>query len=427
MAGDAMRIESREELIYLVSEAAEIEHGVLCSYLFAAFTMKSSLDEGLTEQQLDAVNRWRGTILHIAAQEMVHLTLVCNMLTAIGAAPQLRRPNAPAGTHYYPEGFALALTPFNEQTLQHFIFIERPEGMDVPDGIVYQTFEHAAEPPVITSDVTAAPRAFATIGELYHGLEQGFRHLAEKMGEDRLFIGPQQAQAAKQYFSFPELIAVTDLASAVQAIEIIVEEGEGARGDWEKSHYGQFLKIHQEYDELKAADPSFEPGRPVLANPFTRRPGDAQQANIIDDPYSVEVCDLFDDSYEVVLQILARFFSHTEESPAELKALADVSVDAMFVAIKPLGDLITTLPAGPSHPGLNAGPGFHFFRTMHALPHRHAAWAIFIERLGELSAYAAELGARPEALPHAPPVLAEVSTALEALAGRLAAALEPGD
>ena len=76
-------VEYREELIYLLREAAELEHTILCEYLFAAFTMKQRLDEGLTAVQLEAVDRWRKTILTVARQEMLHLTLVQNLLTAI--------------------------------------------------------------------------------------------------------------------------------------------------------------------------------------------------------------------------------------------------------------------------------------------------------------------------------------------------------
>ncbi len=47
-------------------------------------------------------------------------------------------------------------------------------------------------------------------------------------------------------YDWPELIQVTDLASAVKAIETIIEQGEGARGDWQEAHYGKFLQIAQE-------------------------------------------------------------------------------------------------------------------------------------------------------------------------------------
>src|SRR5262245_63029034 len=41
-------IEHREALIYMLCEAAELEHGIMCQYLFAASSLKQSLDEGLT-------------------------------------------------------------------------------------------------------------------------------------------------------------------------------------------------------------------------------------------------------------------------------------------------------------------------------------------------------------------------------------------
>jgi hypothetical protein len=33
-------IEHREALIYMLCEAAELEHGIMCQYLFAAFSLK---------------------------------------------------------------------------------------------------------------------------------------------------------------------------------------------------------------------------------------------------------------------------------------------------------------------------------------------------------------------------------------------------
>jgi hypothetical protein len=39
-------IEHREALIYMLCEAAELEHGIMCQYLFAAFSLKQSADEG---------------------------------------------------------------------------------------------------------------------------------------------------------------------------------------------------------------------------------------------------------------------------------------------------------------------------------------------------------------------------------------------
>ena len=109
-------IEHREALIYMLCQAAELEHGIMCQYLFAAFSLKQRTDEGLTPEELEAVNRWRRTISHVATEEMLHLALVQNVLPAIGAAPYLTRPNLPAPARHYPAGVNLTLVPFTPTT-----------------------------------------------------------------------------------------------------------------------------------------------------------------------------------------------------------------------------------------------------------------------------------------------------------------------
>src|SRR4029078_13270181 len=71
-------IEHREALIYMLCQAAELEHGIMCQYLFAAFSLKQREDEGLTPEEVDVVTRWRRTIAHVATEEMLHLALVQN-------------------------------------------------------------------------------------------------------------------------------------------------------------------------------------------------------------------------------------------------------------------------------------------------------------------------------------------------------------
>ena len=85
-------IEHREALIYMICEAAELEHGLMCEYLFAAFSLKNHVGEGVSEDRLQAIQHWRSTVLGVAAQEMLHLALTANMLTALGASPHLSRP-----------------------------------------------------------------------------------------------------------------------------------------------------------------------------------------------------------------------------------------------------------------------------------------------------------------------------------------------
>ncbi len=92
---------------------------------------------------------------------------------------------------------------------------------------------------------------------------------------------------------------------------------------------------------------------------------------LIDDPLSRRVADLFNVVNEVMLLALTRFFAHTDETPEQLATLESLGVGLMFAAIKPLGQILTALPFGPSAPGRTAGPTFEvFYIGGYLLPHR---------------------------------------------------------
>lgn len=69
---------------------------------------------------------------------------------------------------------------------------------------------------------------------------------------------------------------------------------------------------------------------------------------LIGDRLTARVVDLLNVGYEIPLQIFERFFAHTEETDAQLTTLADATIRLMVAVIKPLGDLITTLPGLPA-------------------------------------------------------------------------------
>jgi len=383
-----VRIENRAQLIYLLTEAAELEHGIMCCYLFAAFSMKRGVDEGISEEQLGFVRRWRRTILQISIEEMLHMCLACNLLTAVGGAPHLRRPNLPVSPKAYPPSFKLELAPFCRQSLENFIFIERPED---PPGAGEGTSLGSPIPlPPKLSDIFSSAREYQSQGRLYHGIEDGLQYLSQKYGEDRLFLGPPRAQIAGSYFILPGLNPVTDLTSAEAALQGIIVQGEGGRGFSKYSHHGRFLAIQEEYEQVLREDPAFEPARPVMWNPYSRLPNDVGidgEVNLLEDPLSIDISNLFDGCYEILIQALGRLFAHGEESEDQLTQLSDITEGLMVDVIGPLGDALTRLPAGPSHSGLTAGPSFRFSRDINTPPHRDAARALLVERFKELSAY----------------------------------------
>src|SRR5437870_7314644 len=395
LAEPPLRVESREELVYLLGEACELEHGLLCEYLYAQFSLKRSVQEGVTPEQLARIQAWELTLSDVIKQEMLHLALATNILTAIGAAPHFERPNFPILSRWYPPDVQIALVPFGERALRHFMFLERPEGMSLRDAEGFGAVGHMR--PLSNDDpqLTGGAEEWHTVGHLYRGIERGLAHLVDRYGESEVFIGPPSAQATTQVFEWPELTAVTSLASASSAIEIIVEQGEGARGDWVNSHFGKFVGILEDYLAVRRADPIFEPARPVIPV-FLREPPDVDLVTLIEDPLTRRVADVFNAVYEVVLQLQSRYFVHQGETPEELETLAKTVKHLMNWVMRQLGPVLTSLPVGPQLPGRTAGPAFEIVRpAFFVLPHREAAWKILRERLATLSGVAAELADAP--------------------------------
>ena len=376
-------IEHRDALIYMLGEAAELEHAIMAQYLFAAFSLKGGTDEDVDERQLRHIKEWRKAIMGVATEEMLHLGLANNLLAAIGAAPRVGRPNLPQAGRYYPPGMSFALVPFSERALRHFLYLERPENINREDAEGFAALAEA-EPMMTEREIVPRPQDFATVGELYHAIEDGFENLVEHHGERWLFVGPPEAQATPDNFWWPDLIQVTDLESARRAIATIVEQGEGTRGDWKEAHYGRFLEVLGEYLTLKREDKDFEPARPVLAA-VVRPPVDAEPGPLVRDPMTARVLDVFNVTYEVLLYTLGRFFGHGDEDAEQLQTLATASVLLMVDGLRPLGDLVTRMPVGDEHPGKTAGPSFEiFYRSGYVLPHAEAAWILLHERLLEL-------------------------------------------
>ena len=404
-------IEHREPLIYMLCEAAELEHALMCEYLFAAFSLKRSTDEGLTAEQLAAVQRWRDTLLAVAKQEMLHLAINCNMVSALGASPHLSRPNLPQPARHYPAGVRLALLPFGEQALRHFLYLERPEGLDIDDAEGLDAVE-CALPVMGEEEIAPHLQEFQTVGHLYRSIEAGFVHLAEKLGNDKLFLVPAASQVHGELFGWPELAPITDCDAAVRAIEAIVTQGEGPRGDWRDAHFGRFLSVLSEYLEMTEATPGLEVARPVLPA-LVRPPESGDAVDLITDPQTARVADLCNVAYEVLLQLLYRLFCRIDESQEQVAVLADVAVSMMFDSIEPLAEVLTTMPVGPEYPGRTAGPTFElFYQPDYLLPHRRAAWLVMAEHLDDAAALAATEAARD-------PRLAPVAEALRAHAQAL--------
>jgi Ferritin-like len=390
-----LEIESREELVYLLGEACEIEHGLMCEYIYAQFSLKRAVDEGVTPEQLTHITAWNLTLVDIIKQEMLHLALATNILTSVGAGPHFERPNFPILARWYPPGVQVALLPFGERALRHFVYLERPEGMTLNDAEGFGALPDEAGSSFTNLRRSATQEPWQTVGHLYRGIEAGLTYLCHRYGEDDVFIGPPGAQAVTEIFEWSELTAVTDLPSARRAIELIVEQGEGTQGDWVNAHFGKFVGMLEDFLLLKTVDIAFNPTRPVDPA-YVKLPPDVESGILIEDPLTVRVAELCGGLYEVILQVLSRYYMHQGESPAELDTLARTAKHLMNWAFRTVGSTLTTLPIGPSFPGRTAGPTLEIVRpAFFVLPHHDSAWKVISERIEVLTDECSSLAREP--------------------------------
>jgi CDGSH-type Zn-finger protein len=227
-----MAIRTVDDLRRHLQWAVELEHATLPPYLTALYSIK------------DGHNREAVEVIHsVFLEEMLHLTLAANILNAVGGSPNLDYPGILASyPTYLPhsnEAFEVGLAKFSKDALEVFLQIERPaahEGLPEDDE-------------------------FETIGQFYEAIEDALRRLAAELGESELFSGDpaRQVTDALYYGGGGRIITVTDLASALRALDEIVEQGEGLQhqeiwdGDRdmfhpereEVAHYFRFNELYE--------------------------------------------------------------------------------------------------------------------------------------------------------------------------------------
>jgi CDGSH-type Zn-finger protein/uncharacterized Fe-S cluster protein YjdI len=381
---------SREQLLYWLHEASEIEHHLMCCYLYAAFSLKRT-EPRWSDAQRDAVQRWRRTIMSVVFEEMTHLALVGNLATALGAGPHVNRPPFPIDAGPYPAGFVIRLQPFSLATIEHFKFLERPATEAIADapGFVPQRQYRRAVPP---ERLSPGPRDYATVGELYEVLATSLEACVAAAGEAALFIGDPALQLDASLVALPGMRPVTGLASALLAIDTIVTQGEGAGGEQADSHFSRFCRLADELAAMIAADPGFEPAWPAATNPVMNAPLHSAAERVhINEPAIARWLDIGNAMYTTSLRCLLQGFGAHER---RTKATWLAASFGLMRALVPVGEGLAARPATAEPNGPNAGLTFTPLRTLAVLPAEGAA-ALVAERLGQLRQRAIELPVRP--------------------------------
>lgn len=375
----------RDQLISMLAEAAEVEHCLMCSYLYAAFSLKQSLDEDLLPRELAAVKRWRAEIIAIATEEMLHLALVNNLLIAVGSRPHYRHYNFPATAGQFPADVAVALLPFDGATLDHFIYVERPSQANERDSATL-------EKPAYTRDmartdlITDIPCEYATVGELYGAIGASISHLAAELGEQGLFVGQREAQLTERDVFLPGLCSIASEAEALRALALIVEQGEGSLVCEEASHFARFRAIREQWQALSAQRGEFKPYRDAARHPVMRSPvSSSLRIQVVSEP-AIDLLDVGNASYFLMLRILA-LMSDTVNCLLPRPVVMRQAMNLMH-ALADIGSALTRLPANPAHPGVSAGLTFTLSRTALGYESPDSAARLIAERMELLAGHA---------------------------------------
>ena len=196
-----MPITDRKSLHHHLQTAMELEHATIPAYLAALYSIREN-------RNTEAAR----IIQSVVMEEMLHMTLVGNVLNAVGGEPVVDHPRfVPSYPTYLPHSadtFLVELLPFSPKAIETFLNIERPAPAHAPPE----------------------PDRYHTIGQFYEAIEIALADLAGSMGEKVLFNGDPARQVHPEHWYYGaggEVVIVTDLASARLALEEVKEQGEG--------------------------------------------------------------------------------------------------------------------------------------------------------------------------------------------------------
>lgn len=327
-----MPIRNVEDLRRHLVLAARLEATTIPPYLYALYSIEDRDSEAAV------------LIRSVVVEEMLHLALVTNILLAVGGEPDFAGrgliPSYPCLLPHHAPDLPVHLAPASVELVRDvFTVIEIPK------------------PPL------AAPEddEYESIGQFYLALEDAIvelgesgdlfaRHQPGRQLSDPAFYVPVAGDAEDS----GGLVLVEDVASALEAIEIIVHQGEGL-GDvrWadpahqELTHYFKFLQIVEGVVTLGAV-------RPAITDPRRARlPGELEP-----------VAALFDALYRYVFLTMGELFTEAADKAPLVGRLyrlmtAGLPFLARYLMEQPLGD------------GSVAGPGFEHYDFGGEDPARH--------------------------------------------------------
>lgn len=327
-----------------LQKALELEWATIPPYLVAYYSLRPETNREVA-----------GLIKSVFMEEMLHMVLAANLLSATGGKPRLGADNLPSyplrlefeGTQFADRRFDIHLAAFSEQSIETFLAIELPQEL-------FQQKEAA-----MLAEIRVEG---STIGEFYDGIKSDLKELCEAAGEAFVFSGKREHQVPEHFYwsAGGGIIQVTNLATAFEALDVIVDQGEGNAGTigtgqagyfsepTDVAHYFRFNEIkfgrHYAANDLPGDEPT-GPRFPVDFKGVYPIRTDCKPQDFAGDATLAQLSERFNRTYTLMLQ--------------ELEAAFNGNPEVLFTAIRDgmggLGDLAVAMMQMP----LPDGSGEH--------------------------------------------------------------------
>jgi len=325
--------------------AIELELATIPPYMIALLSIKLPTNREAAD-----------LIRSVMIEEMLHLALVANVLNAVGGTPRLDETAIPRyplqmtfqGKAFEDRKFSINLEPFSKTSIATFMKIEQPE-----------------PPPVRVAMADAIEVPAYTIGEFYREIISMLGELGQAV-PGGLFTGERARQIHRDYYwsGGGEPVVVTDLASATQALNIVINQGEAAWpgaatgfGDpLAMGHYYRFSEIFYGKRYRPEDNPAAPPKGDPIAVDFNAAFPVAINASSADYPKGSQLAklnDAFNARYTGMMLLLNEAVNGTP------KALYTAIMNGMH-AMTPIAHEMMKLPLDrdPQHVGC---PTFEWF------------------------------------------------------------------
>jgi hypothetical protein len=318
-----MPIDTVDDLRDHLQLAIQVEVATIPPYLYALYSIK---DPATTSAKY---------LRSVATEEMLHATLMANILLAVGGEPRFYGPEV-LPTHPSPWPNKIPELILNLEACTHDVVETTFLGIEAPGR----------------PEAPTQPDRYESQGQFYHALEQAILRLAAEID---LFTDPQtdrQLHDASGYMSVKYddeksggLIVIDSVETAFAATEIAIHQGEGVQearfadpDHRELTHYAKFLNL---------TDGTVDIGSVV---PLVKNPSIGAM------PHDVAaVAEFSNASYSYLFVILDRLLARDQP---DRHHLVQILYGVMVGLLGPVSRYLTTKEAGN---GEFWGPPFEYY------------------------------------------------------------------